>query len=114
MNRALLVAAIVGVFYMLGTNNDGQPRDRLGQPSFTATTNESTGGINPYARSTFRGYDCVDDCSGHEAGYEWAEDKGIDDPDDCGGNSQSFIEGCKAYAEEQQSLAEEESLDENN
>lgn len=48
-----------------------------------------------------RGYPCTHDCSGHEAGREWAERRGIDDPDDCGGNSQSFIEGCQAYAEEQ-------------
>lgn len=59
----------------------------------------------------FKGYPCTVDCSGHEAGYEWAEDKGITDPDDCGGNSNSFIEGCQAYAEEQQdSLQEEESF----
>jgi hypothetical protein len=49
---------------------------------------------------TFHGYACTQDCSGHEAGYQWAEDHDIDDPDDCGGNSESFIEGCKAYAEE--------------
>lgn len=49
---------------------------------------------------TFKGYECEGDCSGHEAGYEWAEDKGITNPDDCGGNSYSFIEGCRAYAEE--------------
>jgi hypothetical protein len=50
---------------------------------------------------SFHGYKCTVDCSGHEAGHRWAEEKGIDDPDDCGGNSQSFIEGCRAYAEEQ-------------
>ena len=50
----------------------------------------------------FRGYPCTVDCSGHEAGYGWAERKGIEDPDDCGGNSNSFIEGCQAWAEEQQ------------
>ena len=49
---------------------------------------------------TFHGYACTIDCSGHEAGYKWAEEHGITDPDDCSGNSQSFIEGCKAYAEE--------------
>lgn len=48
----------------------------------------------------FGEYECTDDCSGHEAGYEWASDKGITDPDDCGGNSQSFIEGCMEYASE--------------
>jgi hypothetical protein len=44
--------------------------------------------------------DCTIDCSGHEAGYAWAEEKGIDDAADCGGNSQSFIEGCEAYVED--------------
>jgi hypothetical protein len=48
---------------------------------------------------TFDGYRCVDDCSGHEAGYEWAEEHGITDPERCGGNSESFIEGCMAFAE---------------
>ncbi|MCX6740326.1 MAG: hypothetical protein NTZ49_03805 [Candidatus Parcubacteria bacterium] len=50
--------------------------------------------------NTFYGYECTDDCSGHEAGYDWAEEKGIDDVDDCSGKSQSFIEGCQAYVEE--------------
>lgn len=49
---------------------------------------------------TFRGYDCTVDCSGHQAGYDWAERRGIDDADGCSGNSNSFIEGCRAYAEE--------------
>lgn len=48
----------------------------------------------------FGGHPCTADCSGHEAGYEWAEENGIEDPDDCGGNSSSFIEGCMTYAEE--------------
>ncbi len=46
-------------------------------------------------------WNCTSDCSGHEAGYEWASEKSIEDPDDCGGNSASFIEGCEAYANEQ-------------
>jgi cytoskeletal protein RodZ len=48
----------------------------------------------------FHGYRCKADCSGHEAGYRWAEEHDIDDPDKCGGKSQSFIEGCRAWAEE--------------
>lgn len=51
-------------------------------------------------RPTYRGYACTVDCSGHEAGYTWAESRGVEHPDDCGGRSQSFIEGCQAYAEE--------------
>ncbi len=57
-----------------------------------------------YESPSFHGYECTDDCSGHEAGYEWAEENGIDDPGDCGGNSNSFIEGCESYAEEQQGV----------
>lgn len=55
----------------------------------------------PTTSLSFSGYACTDNCSGHEAGYQWAEDNSIDDPDDCSGNSDSFIEGCQAYAEEQ-------------
>lgn len=55
-----------------------------------------------YSGQEFYGNPCIGDCSGHEAGYQWAEDNGIDDPDTCGGNSDSFIEGCQSYAEEQQ------------
>lgn len=45
---------------------------------------------------------CTDDCSGHDAGYEWAEAEGLDDEDDCEAagdhsNSLSFAEGCKAF-----------------
>lgn len=47
----------------------------------------------------FHGYPCTVDCSGHEAGYEWAETNDIDDADDCVANS-SFKEGCEAYVEE--------------
>ena len=47
----------------------------------------------------FDGYPCkTADCSGHRAGYAWAEKKNITNPADCEGKSQSFIEGCWAYA----------------
>ena len=60
------------------------------------------------AEQYFRDHPCTEDCSGHEAGYDWADRKGIEDPDDCGGNSNSFVEGCRAWAEEQ---AEEQGED---
>jgi hypothetical protein len=44
--------------------------------------------------------ECTDDCSGHKAGWNWAEEKGITDPENCGGKSSSFIEGCMDYASE--------------
>ena len=49
---------------------------------------------------TFGGYPCTIDCSGHEAGAQWAQQHGVTSAAGCGGNSQSFVEGCKAYTEE--------------
>lgn len=53
-------------------------------------------------RVTSDNWECTEDCSGHDAGYEWASENGITDPYDCDGNSDSFIEGCEAYANEYQ------------
>ncbi len=50
---------------------------------------------------------CTVDCSGHDAGYEWAQEHDVTDESECGGSSSSFIEGCEAYAQEVQSRAEE-------
>lgn len=46
---------------------------------------------------TFDGYVCTDDCSGHQAGYEWAEQHDIDDESSCSTASPSFNEGCESY-----------------
>lgn len=45
--------------------------------------------------------ECTYDCSGHSAGYEWAEDNNVCDVDYDGGNSESFAEGVRAYAEDE-------------
>jgi hypothetical protein len=37
--------------------------------------------------------------------------KYVDDPDDCSGNSQSFIEGCQAYATENGNSSDSQSQD---
>lgn len=47
----------------------------------------------------YAGDSCTSDCSGHEAGATWAEENQIEDPEDCGGNSDSFIEGCRTFVE---------------
>jgi hypothetical protein len=54
---------------------------------------------------TFHGNPCSSDCGGHEAGYNWAEEHGIDDESDCDtagetSNSPSFAEGCRDYVME--------------
>lgn len=43
---------------------------------------------------------CTTDCSGHEAGFEWAKENNIWKAEDCEGQSKSFIEGCEVYAKE--------------
>ena len=57
-------------------------------------------------------YGCTHNCSGHNAGYEWAENNGVSTADDCSGNSQSFIEGCQAYTESQSSSSSGETAGE--
>ncbi len=54
------------------------------------------------------GYGCTEDCSGHDAGYAWAEENDVTDEGDCGGNSWSFQEGCVAYVEDLQGESEAE------
>jgi hypothetical protein len=50
----------------------------------------------------FSGYECTDDCSGHAAGYRWADQHNIQDESACplNGQAYSFWEGCKAYVED--------------
>jgi hypothetical protein len=56
--------------------------------------------------SEFGGYQCTLDCSGHKAGYEWAEVEGITNKKDClqilrsNRNRRSFYEGCLVYVED--------------
>ncbi|TAV53030.1 hypothetical protein [Rhizobium leguminosarum] len=54
----------------------------------------------PVFAQSFGGNSCVDNCEGHRAGYEWAEENDIQGEDDCSGNSSSFAEGCRTYVED--------------
>ena len=60
----------------------------------------------PCLARSFGGYECTVDCSGHKAGYEWAEAKDISDEESCEAilrrspNRNSFYEGCLAYVED--------------
>ncbi len=56
--------------------------------------------VPAYQHRTFGSYGCTDDCSGHKAGYEWAERNGITDEYDCVSNSVSFDEGCAVYVDD--------------
>jgi hypothetical protein len=58
----------------------------------------------------FGGYDCTDDCSGHAAGYRWAEAHNVSSESDCPlrGNAMSFYEGCLVYVEDPDRGADED------
>lgn len=46
----------------------------------------------------FHGFGCLVSCNGHAAGFRWARQNAVSDDFDCDGNSWSFIEGCVAFA----------------
>jgi opacity protein-like surface antigen len=56
-------------------------------------------GNTTVSADTFDGYECTDDCSGHQAGYDWAEQNDIDDEDSCDTPSESFNEGCQSFVQ---------------
>jgi hypothetical protein len=58
----------------------------------------------------FGGYDCSDDCSGHAAGYRWAEAHSITAASDCPirGGAISFYEGCLVYVDDPYRGADED------
>lgn len=101
----LFVAFIVWVIWAGFSDSGASPAPAYPYQDYN---NEAEVGATEYTEPLFKhseplffnGYECTDDCSGHEAGYEWAENNGIDDVDDCSGNSDSFIEGCVSYVEE--------------
>ncbi len=58
----------------------------------------ATIGAQQSKASTFGGYECTNDCSGHAAGYKWAEEHSIAGEEVCpAGDSESFHEGCIVY-----------------
>jgi hypothetical protein len=87
---AIAITVIIGGTWMMNDAKEEKQR----RVSVAATPTQAT--------EYFHGYPCTVDCSGHEAGYKWASDRRIADEDDCTGNSESFIEGCKAYVEEEE------------
>ena len=52
------------------------------------------------SRIHFRGSKCSVDCSGHKAGYAWADDNFISTYSECDSESESFRKGCEIYVEE--------------
>lgn len=99
MKIVAIIALIVFCLWLLGSSNESHSNISDYVPS--GRYDEYYEDVpDPTYEITSDNWECTGDCSGHEAGYAWAEENGISDPYDCDGNSNSFIEGCQAYANE--------------
>lgn len=106
---AATLLAVIFIIFLASDQNQGSNTSVSPWDDSTSNPKPKTPALIPQPNITngqrtiidsFNGYPCTSDCSGHEAGYNWAEENGISDADDCGGNSESFIEGCQSYVEE--------------
>ncbi|WP_460929496.1 hypothetical protein [Pseudomonas sp. MC6] len=69
-------------------------------------------GSAPVTSATFDGNTCLGDCSGHQAGYDWAEQNDVDDESSCSTPSPSFNQGCESYVEENAASVSDDEDDE--
>jgi hypothetical protein len=78
----------------------GLPAASVGAPAAKSTgaTPQLLKNAGPSGPLLFHGYACAGDCSSHQQGYSWAADHKISNPRDCRGTSETFIEGCRAFA----------------
>lgn len=82
MGRFILPLTVIGLMLTVGCRSS-VPSNSSGSNGEAASATKCTEPENPY-----------DEGSGHYAGYEWAQSSGSGT---CGGKSQSFIEGCEEY-----------------
>jgi hypothetical protein len=57
------------------------------------------------------GSSCDGDCSGHEAGFAYAKEHDLQHAADCTGDSDAFVQGCKAYVQHTDDAANAEADD---
>jgi hypothetical protein len=100
-NGLIIVFALVGLvacspeLHSHATNSKTSGQVQSSQSRNAKVPVESVGLSSTF---TFHGYTCGGDCSSHQAGYDWAAKNAVANPALCTGNSESFIEGCRAYA----------------
>ena len=111
MNGRGAIAILVAVglfFYVLIRVLSGSPSTVPGiasDESSSISARDDKASSSPQEQDAKVNDQCTTDCSGHEAGYNWAEQHGIDDEADCdhaeeNSNSPTFGEGCRAYIRE--------------
>lgn len=93
-NRIILCALL-----MLGAGSAGAGADTPANKPVAKASGHTPRPVQDVGRAdVFHGYACGADCSIHQEGYKWAADHKIVNPMDCHGTSESFIEGCRAFA----------------
>lgn len=98
---ALVVVGFWGGIFLIPIVIDGSSSNTESSPSqsYSSQVNDSSESDSSYVDA--KGIDdCTSDCSGHQAGYEWGEENDICDTDYDNGNSESFNQGVRAWAEE--------------
>lgn len=88
---AIVALSVLGAMLALLLMETAGVLAAASRPALSGTTYREVRGAGACTTSS---------CGGHEAGWRWAERRDIQDPDKCGGRSQSFEDGCRAYAEE--------------
>jgi hypothetical protein len=96
-NAGAAIFICLAIFLLARSSKKSEPTPRI-----VEAPAQTLSGSDKAPSETFAGNDCTVDCSGHEAGYRWAEEKDIQDEEDCEAagehsNSPSFAEGCKSY-----------------
>ena len=68
------------------------------QPVNTKPLTRTAKSRRPSGPLVFHGYACMLECSQLQEGYAWASAHGVHNPADCHGTSETFIDGCRAFA----------------
>jgi hypothetical protein len=87
VRNALYTLTLTGVLLTTACTSPDKPQAYRGGETGAGAASTCAEPENPY-----------DPGGGHYAGYEWAEEH---QPAACGGSSQSFVEGCEEYQEQQ-------------
>lgn len=110
----LVVLALAGWMYynhvqhenFMGTPEGMDKVARQKSASYSGMVRSETG------RLFFGGYDCLGNCDGHKAGFEWAKEYEVTETYCFSLNApRSFQEGCAVEAYEQQSARDESEID---
>jgi hypothetical protein len=101
-------AAILFVVLALGAGSPGASALANQAAKPIGATPRPLKNASPSGPLLFHGYACGADCTSHQQGYSWASAHKISNPVDCRGTSETFIEGCRAFAGIEGPLGERE------